>query len=189
MAIKPCKECGQEVSSDAKKCPKCGKDQRNWFMQHKIMTAILVIIVLSVFASMGDDNSNTSPTSSSNTVSTSSSESTATTQQETKVAPTVITVDEIVKVLDSNALNASNTYKGKYVELTGKLSNIDSSGDYFSLAPMYDDYSFDTVMCYITQEHLDTVANFTDGQQVTVIGTITDVGEVMGYSLDVETIK
>lgn len=31
--------------------------------------------------------------------------------------------------------------------------------------------------------------NFTDGHEVTVVGTITDVDEIMGYSLDVETIK
>ncbi len=29
MAIKTCKECGKEISSSAKKCPNCGKDQRN----------------------------------------------------------------------------------------------------------------------------------------------------------------
>lgn len=41
MAMKTCKECGKEISSGAKKCPSCGKDQRNWFTQHKIITAIL----------------------------------------------------------------------------------------------------------------------------------------------------
>ncbi len=64
------------------------------------------------------------------------------------------------------------------MELTGELSVIDASGDYFSLAPMHDDFSFTNVLCYIDDEHLDKVMEFTDGQEVTVTGTITDVGEI-----------
>lgn len=103
--------------------------------------------------------------------------------------PTVVTVDKLMGDLDNNALNASNTYKGKYVEITGQLSNIDSSGEYFSIGPLDGSFSLFNVMCYITEEQKTTVAKFTNNQKVTVIGTITDVGEVMGYSLEVESIK
>ena len=106
-----------------------------------------------------------------------------------KATPIVVSADELISALNDNALNASNTYKNRYVEVTGKLSNIDSSGDYFSLEPFYEDSFLDTVMCKIAKEHLNAVSNLTIGQQVTVIGTITDVGEVIGYSLKVETIK
>ncbi len=59
MAMKPCKECKQEISSSAKKCPSCGKDQRNWFMKHKILSfigAIVLLIIISVAANGGKDN-------------------------------------------------------------------------------------------------------------------------------------
>ncbi|AXV63765.1 DUF4352 domain-containing protein, partial [Bacillus subtilis] len=36
-----CKACGQEIAKGVKKCPNCGKDQRNFFMRHKIITIIL----------------------------------------------------------------------------------------------------------------------------------------------------
>jgi len=101
----------------------------------------------------------------------------------------ILTVNELVDALNSNALKASNTYKGQYVELTGKLATIDSSGKYFSLGRTDDELSFTTVLCNINKEHLAQVENFTDEQEVTVIGTITSVGEILGYSLDVETIK
>ena len=29
MSLHPCKECGQQISSDAKRCPHCGKKQRS----------------------------------------------------------------------------------------------------------------------------------------------------------------
>ena len=106
-----------------------------------------------------------------------------------KPDPMTVTVDTLMDALDSNALNASNTYKGQYVELTGVLSNIDSSGAYFNLNPLDGRFTFMGVRCTITKDQQATVANFTKEQQVTVIGTITDVGEVMGYTLKVESIK
>ena len=47
MALKKCKECGAEVSSTGV-CPKCGKDQRNFFVKHKVITFLLVVAVLAI---------------------------------------------------------------------------------------------------------------------------------------------
>ena len=47
MALKICKECGTEVSSKGV-CPKCGKDQRNFFVKHKVITFLLIVIILGV---------------------------------------------------------------------------------------------------------------------------------------------
>lgn len=56
MAMKICKECGSEVSSKGV-CPKCGKDQRNFFVKHKVVTFILVVFVLGVlFGTSSNDN-------------------------------------------------------------------------------------------------------------------------------------
>lgn len=61
MAMKACKECKQEISSSAKKCPNCGKDQRNWFMKHKILTFIGAVIILAAIgaAAGGNKDNNT----------------------------------------------------------------------------------------------------------------------------------
>ena len=58
-----CKACGKEIAKGVKKCPHCGKDQRNWFRRHKILTFIGAIIILGIIISMasgGDDTSTTS---------------------------------------------------------------------------------------------------------------------------------
>jgi hypothetical protein len=161
-----------------KKCPHCGKDQRNWFMRHKILSfigAIILLIALSSALGGGGDVEDTTT-------------NTKDTAEENK-EPMVVTVDELMKTLDENALKASKTYKDQYVKVKGKLSNIDSSGNYFSLEPLSEQYTILNVQCYIEEEHLDTVMDFSAEQEVTVIGTITDVGEVMGYSLNVESIE
>lgn len=187
MALKTCKECGKEISSGAKKCLNCGKDQRNWFAKHKIITGILVIIVLAVIGSLGNGDGDKSATTSTQTT---ANTSTSTTKEEQpKPTPMAVTTDKLMEDLESNALNASDTYKGKYVEVTGKLSNIDSNGKYFNIVPMNKDFAIIGVQCYITTEQKATVAKFTKDQKVTIVGTISDVGEVFGYSLKVESIK
>lgn len=62
MAMKQCKECGTEISSAAKICPKCGKEQRNFFMKHKGFTAILVLIILVIIAGATGGNNSTNQT-------------------------------------------------------------------------------------------------------------------------------
>lgn len=184
MALKACKDCGKEISSGAKKCPSCGKDQRNFFAKHKILTAILVIIVLGSIGSFAGGDDKTKPTTSKPSTPT----TTAPAPAQPKAPPMVVSVDKLMEDLKGNALNASNTYKGKYVEVSGKLSNIDSGGKYFSITPDTD-FAIMGVQCYITEAQKATVAKFTKDQNVTVIGTISDVGEIMGYSLKVESIK
>lgn len=52
-----CKACGKEIAKGVKKCPHCGKDQRSFFMKHKILSGILILVVLGMFgAILGDGN-------------------------------------------------------------------------------------------------------------------------------------
>ena len=177
-----CKACGQEIGKGVKKCVHCGADQRNFFGKHKIITGILAIVVIVIIASaMSGGDKTAAPTSSpTNTVKPA---------EQPKAPPMVVTADKLMADLRGNALNASNTYEGKYVEVTGKLSNIDSGGKYFDVAPINEEFTIIGIQCYITEEQKATVAKLTKGQRVTAVGTISDVGEVMGYSLKVESIK
>ena len=53
-----CKACGKELAKGVKKCTSCGKDQRNFFMKHKILTGILVLAIIGAIGSDGGDNAN-----------------------------------------------------------------------------------------------------------------------------------
>ena len=65
--LKPCKACGQELSKSTKQCPHCGHDQRNWFMRHKFLSFIGIIIILAVLGNaLGDDDPTTDTASKSN---------------------------------------------------------------------------------------------------------------------------
>lgn len=60
--MKKCKSCQKEINAKAKKCPYCQSDQRNWFMKHKIITTILILIVLGMIGSSGNGSKSNNQT-------------------------------------------------------------------------------------------------------------------------------
>ena len=178
-----CKSCGKEIGKGVKKCVHCGADQRNFFVRHKVLTVILALFVIACVRVIMDPNSgDTSPAQ--------APAATTASTPAPKAEPMVVTADKLAADMKGNPLNASETYKGKYVEVTGQLASIDSDGKYFSISPMMnDDFFLTTILCNITPEQKATVSKFTSEQKLTVTGTMTGVGEIMGYTMKVEIIK
>ncbi|MEY8000461.1 DUF4352 domain-containing protein [Clostridium sp. Mt-5] len=58
-----CKACGADIAKGVKKCPHCGKDQRNFFMKHKIITFIIAIILIGGIGSALSDGKDKKDTS------------------------------------------------------------------------------------------------------------------------------
>lgn len=143
----------------------------------------------------------TNPSDDVDTAATSSSNGTTSSDTETidkeDIDPTEVPIDYIaydVSVmmddLNSNALKAEKKYQDQYVQITVRLSNIDSDGKYIGLVPSDDEYAFIGVQCYIkSDEQTDRVMEMTIGDTVTIKGQITIIGEVLGYSLDIDEIN
>lgn len=164
---KRCKYCGAEMDKKAKFCPACGGKntkpitKRVWFW---ILLVAVILFLVDNFLS-------------------------------TDYVPIedreymAVTVDEMYDELNDNAVNAGEKYSGAFVEVTGILEVIDSDGKYISLAPLNDKYTLDGVQCYITNdEQLETVKGLSRGDKVTVKGKIVNIGEIFGYSLNIDSI-
>ena len=96
---------------------------------------------------------------------------------------------ELIDALDNNALNAKQTYEKANIRLSGTLSNIDASGKYFNLSDG-DSFSFTSIQCFIkNDETRDRIASAAKGDTLTVCGKVTMVGEILGYSIDVDYIE
>lgn len=152
----------------------------------KLKWVVLAVVAVGVIGAVGG-NSDSSTTSSSNT-----SAKTESAKEVDTPAPneyTSVSVNDMMSDLDSNAMGASDKYKGKYLEITGKLSNIDAAGKYIDL--MADgDFEIIGVQCYIkSDDQKAKIASMSKGDTVTLKGKCTDVGEVLGYSLDIEEIE
>jgi len=148
-----------------------------WFI---FLCIVVLVIIIAVSSSSSDENTPNDVTS--------KPDQSVEVAEEVKT-PLVVTVDEMIDALDNNALKATKTYKDQYVELTGRLGNIDSDGKYFTLDLLSGEISFDSVSCRIQEKHLDQVMEFSENQEVTVTGTVVSVGDIMGYTLKVDTIK
>lgn len=108
------------------------------------------------------------------------------TKNEETTEYTKVTFDEMIALLDENALKAKKTYENQIVEVTGILETIDSDGDYISLSEVNNPYSFNTLTCYIEDDNqLDYVLNMKTGKEYTILVRITMVGEVLGYAGDI----
>lgn len=98
----------------------------------------------------------------------------------------VTTMDEDLK---NNAAAAQKKYKGKNLKVTGRVNVIDSDGSYISIVDTSNPYAILGVRCDINKKDKaqeDYVLNIKKDQIVTVCGTISDVGEVFGYSMKVD---
>ncbi|MCB2309040.1 Ltp family lipoprotein [Clostridium estertheticum] len=109
-----CKACSKDIAKGVNKCPSCGKDQRNFVGQHKILTGIVVIIAIVIASNIGGESKPTTPTVATSTAVASTTEPT----KATPAKPTVPT--EYI-----SALAKAETY--------GDTMNMSKSGIYDQL--------------------------------------------------------
>ena len=177
---KQCKKCKSFIDKKAKKCPNCGSKQGL-----PVWAIILIVIVaIGVLSSLGKDDSSIS-----NNNETTNNSNNHSTEIQQPIEYITVSKDDLDEALDNNAAAAKDTYNNKYVEISGKLGTIDSDLKYFSLMSSADEWDLNGIYCKIkNSEQKEVVKTLTKNQNLTVRGRITDVGEVLGYYLDVTEI-
>ena len=178
---KHCQHCGAALPDGKNKtCPTCNKKlskpifKKWWFW---VIIGVL-IVAISGGASSGTDTSestkNPSPSDSSS-----------------KINYETVDLQKMFDELNENALKAESTYKNKNVKVTGKIRSIDSDGMYISIEPVYaSEWNFETMTCYLKKdEQRDFVMTKSKGDTVTIKGKITNVRDVLGYSLNIDEIE
>lgn len=159
-----CAACGKEIAANAKACPACGAKHKKPIYKRWWFIVLIVFVIIMLLLS-GEEAPDLD-----------------------SIEYTKYTVDELEAILDENAAKAAEL-NGQYIELTGELTVIDSSGEYIGLYALDDVFDFEGVMCYITNdEQLAQVKEFKAGDKITVRGKITDVGEIFGFTIDMTEI-
>lgn len=197
--MKNCQTCGAEIASNAKTCPKCGAKNKPPFYKKWWFYVIIVVIICGAAAGGGQSDSPNKNSESAST--TPPKESTAVPDagepevlqpEPEPVSYTHYPVTELFDSLSNNALKAEKTFKDQYVEIEGYLSTIDSSGKYISVGadPENWDYMLQSVQCYVTNdEQINQIIEMNAGDAIVVRGKIKDVGEILGFQMDIDSIN
>jgi len=199
--MKNCRTCGVEIASDAKTCPKCGAKNKPPFYKKWWFYAIIVVIICGAVAGGGRSdspdtgNAPVSTDSAKNSVAPPNSVEKEAPQPEPEPEPISYThypVIELFDALSSNALKAERTFQDQYVEIEGYLSTIDSDGKYIAVGadPENWDYMLQSVQCYVkSDEQLNQIIEMNAGDAIVVRGKIKDVGELLGFQMDIDSIN
>lgn len=157
------------------------KASRPWFKKKRfwLLGVVGVVVVLQALGGGGDS----SETSSNDSGQQEQDQS----APETSSTPIAVTAEQLISDLKENALAAKTSWIDKYVTVTGILTNIDASGDYFVLRGD-EEFEFIDVRISIDDSFVGVVSAFKMGQSVTVTGMVSGVGEIMGYDIKAQSI-
>ena len=140
--------------------------------------AIVVIVVVAANMSGGNDEATTATTES------------AATENIVEIVHETVDLQTMFDDLDANAMKAEAKYMKKNVEFECKIKNFDSDGKYISVEPVgASEWNFSSAMCYIkndTQKSFLIEKNVAD--IITVKGKVKSIGEVLGYSIDMNEV-
>lgn len=154
MALVKCKECGEEISSKADKCPKCGIKIKKTATFTWIVCAILLLWFIGKIGSFSDSVTGTSVTP--NTIDHNSL--------------TEITAADLVRAYEANTVAADQEYKGKHFKVTGEVVSIntDFTGDpYLVMKGTRNEFS--NPQFKFSKEHSSELANIFKGLTVTLV--------------------
>lgn len=174
-----CKKCGKEIDKKAVICPECGCKVKKPIFKKWWFWVLVVIVVIAVSTSGGN---NSVPQNDNSTA-----ETTKTEQLNYEVVDLQTMFDE----LDSNAMKAESNYSDKLIEFECKIASFDSDGQYITVEPVLaDEWNFRTAMCNIkNKEHKDYLIEKNVDDVITIKGKVTSIGEVIGYSIDINEVK
>ena len=166
------------------------KKKRGW----KFWGAIIVVCLLIGSCMSGKKDDSQKNTSSSQPVATTEQKAPASeAKPEKQVAYTEVTIDQLISDVKSNAAKAQKKYKDKDLKIVGgHVGTIDSDADYIGL-DSDQDFTMVNIQCFAKGKNSkalkDQIVELDKNQRLIVYGHCTDVGELMGYMIDMDKME
>lgn len=175
-----CDSCGAEIATSAKTCPQCGTKVKRPITKKWWFWVVVVVIIAAIVGGTSGSKSGDKP----------APDEPMTPQQ--PISYTHYNVTELFDALKNNAMKAQSDFKDQYVEIEGYLDVVDSDGKYIGVGAAPDNYTYvlQSVHCNIKNDaQKQQIMNINTDSPIVVRGKITSVGEVMGFTLDMDSIN
>jgi len=169
-----CKNCGQEIDKKAVVCTGCGCKIKKPFYKKWWFWLIVVVVIAIAGSSSGGSDTSTNTTN----------------KQAEVITYEVVDLQAMFDELDGNAMKAESAYQDKYIEFQCKIANFDSDGRYIGVEPVNaSEWNFITAMCYIKDDAQKSfLIEKNVGDTITIKGQVKEIGEVLGYSIDIKEV-
>lgn len=161
--VKKCKHCQSDIPKKAKICPNCRKKQGG---KLKFIIAWIFLIIIAIALIGGGDDSSK--------------------KEEKDIEYNKVDIQAMYDDLENNPAAAAEKYKDTYIEFSGSMDVIDSDLAYIGVMPT-EGLHIVSVRCKLKDDtQKDFVKSAAKGDIVTVKGKCTEVGEIMGYTVEVK---
>lgn len=175
-----CTSCGAEIATSAKTCPQCGAKVKRPITKKWWFWVVVVVIIAAIVGGTSGSKSGDKP----------APDEPMTPQQ--PISYTHYNVTELFDALKNNAMKAQSDFKDQYVEIEGYLDVVDSDGKYIGVGAAPTDYNYilQNVQCYIKDDtQKQQIMEIGTESPITVRGKIISVGEVLGFSMNIDSIN
>lgn len=175
-----CDSCGAEIATSAKTCPQCGAKVKRPITKKWWFWVVVVVIIAAIVGGTSGSKSGDKP----------ALDESVTPQQ--PISYTHYNVTELFDALKNNAMKAQSDFKDQYVEIEGYLDVVDSDGKYIGVGAAPTDYNYilQNVQCYIKDDtQKQQIMEIGTESPITVRGKIISVGEVLGFSMNIDSIN
>ena len=173
-----CKNCGNEVEKKTVVCPGCGCKIKKSIFKKWWFWVICIVVAIAIGSSGGDDESAVSNDS--------------TTQNKSEeIVYEAVDLQTMFDELKGNAMKAEANYQKKDIEFECKIKSFDSDGSYISVEPIgASEWNFESAMCYITNDsQKEFLIQKNVGDKIIIKGKVKSIGEVLGYSIDINEVQ
>ncbi len=150
---------------------------------------IIIVVGLAIIGTALGDTEEATPTTNDTKAAEATSEVTTNISSDKEYQK--VDLQTMMDELDENAMKAESKYQNAYIEITGTIASFDSDGSYITIEPIgASEWNFKTIMCYIKKsEQKDFLLEKAVGDTVTIKGKIFSIGEVIGYSMNIDSIS
>lgn len=165
-----CKTCGAEIAKTAKACPHCGaKQHQGTYAACAVVIILAFIAIVGVIAVSGSGSGSETQKVNGNNQSTGNS---AVISNDEAAETINVSAEQLYSSYTENTVNADNLYKGKYLSVTGTITDIGQ--DLVTKKPCVSldsgsEYGLYPVQCFFPSSS-DDLANLRDGETVTIVG-------------------